>query len=375
MRIKLAIIADTHLDYSQWGHASRRKDFLYALSHTVDQMIAARVNAILHTGDLFNSNRPSSESVIGLQAIHERLIGAKTFMYVVPGNHDYTVPSWLELLRPSDVGGIQQIDNGRCVTVGDVVIKGYESMSRDQLVQRFADADMKGVDCLALHMLVKEYIGYPPPNALSVQDIPNGFQLVALGDIHVHDIRTRPCGGYIGYPGSTELCSTSEADEKFWLEVDFEDRKIKQMTKRAIKSRPVWRWDIKTEADVTTLIDGVDAKLEALRKTEVRNPIVVVKFPTTLADVLPRIRAKLNPDNFIILEDPEFVEVKVEGLTPEAQVVEDCTIDDVLRMLVPANDPLYGIASQLLNPDIDGKIAVNTYVEQRLKEIDAPTVA
>jgi DNA repair exonuclease SbcCD nuclease subunit len=369
MKTKLGWFSDTHLDYQQWGYNARRKDFAYAFSHTVDDMLAAGVQGILHTGDLFNSNRPSSESVKAIMPVHSVLVNARVPMYVVPGNHDYTVPSWLELLTPYPGTGIIQLDDGRIAEVGDIRIQGYETMDRDRLVKRFSEDKSEGVHVLMLHQLVKDFLDFPPPGSLEISAIHDKYELVALGDIHVHDLRRRPSGGWIGYPGSTEMCKRDESEHKYWVELDFEDGKLVKLTPHLIKSRPVWRWKVETEDDLAKYLDNVDAAINELRKVDTRAPIVVITFPTSLAGVLSRVRAKLNPDHYVIIEDPVYS--RPENSAGQIEVVEDCTVDDVLRQMIPADDRLYSVATQLLNPDVDAKLAVNQFVEDRLKALDA----
>lgn len=364
-------MSDNHLDYTQYGKIDRRKDFYFALAATVDDMIAAGVDAIINTGDMFNSNRPSSESVINLQHTHEILIGYKKMMYMVSGNHDYTVPPWTDILRPATAGGIRVVDNKGKFKIGPLTAVGYPTMARETLMQRFATDDLEGVDILMLHQLVKEFVGFPPVSALSIDDIPDKFQLVALGDVHVTDIRKRQSGNWIGYPGSTELNSESESEHKWWLCITVsEDGKIEDIVKHPIRSRPVWRWNVKTEDDLTKLLDGVDQAVLKLR--DKRMPIVIFHFPTTMENAIERVRNKLDPNQFIILEKPEYVPPAVETVKiQESQ--DDISVTDILKMCVPENAALFNIAAQLLNPDTDANFAMDQFVQQRLKELEVPT--
>ena len=68
-KINIGWVSDSHCDYQQFGSPMRRRDFAFGLYTAVKSMIAAKVSAIIHTGDLFNSSRPSAEAVRALQEL------------------------------------------------------------------------------------------------------------------------------------------------------------------------------------------------------------------------------------------------------------------------------------------------------------------
>jgi DNA repair exonuclease SbcCD nuclease subunit len=370
MKIIIGWCSDSHLDYNQYGKPQRRKDFSYSLMRTVDDMIEQGVDAIIHTGDIYNSNRPSSEAVQDIQHLHHLLVAKGKFFYLIRGDHDWCNPPWTDILIPNQRGGIVLIDAYPRIKVGDVTIKGYTKLSREALLKEFAEADLKDINILMLHQMVKEFIGFPSPTAISVDEIPDIFQLVAVGDIHIDDIRQRPMGGWIGYPGSTEMCSSSEDPKKVWRKLTFVDRELQKIEAVPIHSRPVLQWDVKTDADLTKYLDEFDQLEVVLKKVDPREPMIFVKFPTTMPGVLDRIKQKLDPEKYIIVPQPVYVESDSSGLpVPITDDGSEMTVQDILQLKVPKDDALFQIASQLLNPDIDAKVALNSFVEARLAPV------
>lgn len=95
-RVKLAHLADLHLGFRQFhrqtatGLNQREADVAHAFRSAVDQVIAARPDAIVVAGDLFHSVRPTNHSILfAFQQIHrlrEALPDAP--LVLIAGNHD-----------------------------------------------------------------------------------------------------------------------------------------------------------------------------------------------------------------------------------------------------------------------------------------------
>ena len=95
------------------------------------------------------------------------------------------------MLIPNPIGGFKLIDDAPRVSVDGINIKGYASMSRTALLERFTQDDLSNIHILMLHMPVVDFFGFAGSNAVSMADIPNTFPVIALGDLHMHDLRTR----------------------------------------------------------------------------------------------------------------------------------------------------------------------------------------
>ncbi len=94
--MKIAHLADLHLGFRQYhrqtpsGLNQREADVANAFRRAVDQVIAARPDAIIVAGDLFHSVRPTNHSILfafhQLQRLREELPAAP--LILIAGNHD-----------------------------------------------------------------------------------------------------------------------------------------------------------------------------------------------------------------------------------------------------------------------------------------------
>lgn len=360
-------LSDTHADQQMYNARNRKIDNLYAFKATLEDMVSQGVDFIVHTGDLFNSTRPSSESVQFVQGLHAWAGDKQLPILCITGNHDYcSNTQWLEVLATQPGGGGFQVIDNKTVDLGGLKVRGYPSMGRETLMKRFAEDTLEGVDILCLHQPVQDFVGFISGNMLNIADIPDKMH-VLLGDIHITDIRTRPSGYIIGYPGSTELCSASESEDKCWIKLAFDNGKLEKWERMAGHNRPVLRWQIETDDDLTKLLEDFDAVAETLQQRDSRTPMIFVRYPSNLSGVMPRIRQKLHPDDYIIIPQPVAV---LENGTLSTSSLDDepeVSILDLLQTQVPQSDGLYQVASQLLNPELDAKTALSSFVEERLK--------
>ena len=371
-KINIGWVSDSHCDYQQFGSPMRRRDFAFGLYTAVKSMIAAKVSAIIHTGDLFNSSRPSAEAVRALQELHRFLIDHKTFMYVNSGNHDWSETSWIEAVEPSGVGGLKCVDNAK-VRVGDVVIFGYPSMSKNDLIGRLAGDNLKDVTVLMLHQMVKDFVGYPTATAIAMDEIPAIFPVIAIGDLHIHDLRTRTnedgSTGLYGYPGSTELCSSTEDPVKRWVELKFEDGKLVNHQAHVFPTRPVVKYEIANAGDLEACVTAAQNLTIEVKAGKLVTPLVYVDFDTTIENVMTRMRQAMTGCDALIIPVPRHVPgvATARAATPAPEV--ELSIQDILQLQMPVSDAMFQITSQMWNPDVDPKMALSAFIEQRLKPV------
>jgi DNA repair exonuclease SbcCD nuclease subunit len=99
-RTRILHISDTHLGKRQYGSDIRREDFANAFDQAVAVAIERDVDAVIHTGDLFDDPVPSLPTVMraadALKPLEERGIP----FYGIVGNHERkNDEQWLDLLR------------------------------------------------------------------------------------------------------------------------------------------------------------------------------------------------------------------------------------------------------------------------------------
>lgn len=67
--MKFAHLADTHLGYRQFGLLEREKDFYEVFDKIIDKIIEEKVDFVIHSGDLFDSARPSPIALLAFKKV------------------------------------------------------------------------------------------------------------------------------------------------------------------------------------------------------------------------------------------------------------------------------------------------------------------
>jgi DNA repair protein SbcD/Mre11 len=356
--IKILHTADTHLRAAQYSRTSRGADFMAALERVVDMADKNNVDAILNSGDLLDTTRPTAETIRGLNRLNVRLVELGIPMFTISGNHDFTHPHWTEVL---DLGysdkGVICVDNKR-FKVGHLTIQAYPYMPKEALLETLENTEP--ADILMWHGAVQEFAGIKlGDKAISISEFPTGkFKLIALGDIHVHRQLTLSDGTLVAMPGSTELCKENEELDKF---VDLYTFKEGDISYEAIplETRKVVRAELNTE-------DEVQEFLKELREIpEDKEPLVFVKYNRELGGVQARV--------FSVV-DPKVCVVRCTPLPKTKQAKGESTTED---NLAPADfvsgflddDDLLSLATDLLQEDIHAVDRIDMFVEAYNEEV------
>lgn len=223
--VKILHVADTHIGTRQYGLAERRADFSQALFQVVELAIAEEVQAVIHSGDLFDNRNPSTEDLRdALQALLRLREAGAPFLAVV-GNHEQKRGvQWLDLFQslglafhlvsePYDLDGvpIYGLDYGGRREVGLPKLDGGVLVAH-QMLDR--------VD------LVRGELKFERLSA-------SGADVALLGDYHEH--RSWLEGGVlVTYPGSTERWRASERAPRGCSIIDLE---TKRLERRELRTR------------------------------------------------------------------------------------------------------------------------------------------
>ncbi|KXA92935.1 hypothetical protein AKJ41_03510 [candidate division MSBL1 archaeon SCGC-AAA259O05] len=81
-------LSDTHLGYRQYGLDGRFKDWGRATRQVIDYAVDHDVDAVIHSGDLFNSAKPGRDALLQATQIFEPLKERGIPFLVIKGNHD-----------------------------------------------------------------------------------------------------------------------------------------------------------------------------------------------------------------------------------------------------------------------------------------------
>ena len=147
---------------------------------------------VIHSGDLFDNNRPSTEALLAFQKALLRLNEAKIPIYAIAGNHDSILRKGA--LPPQvlfkDIGLKLISDNHPMYTEGPVLICGVRyvpsSQSRalksayDQL-SKMADKYLKSI--LVSHQGIDKWM-HEDTHEIELSQMPKNFDYYAMGHVH-----------------------------------------------------------------------------------------------------------------------------------------------------------------------------------------------
>ncbi len=274
-------VSDTHLGSMQYGLLSRAKDVYAAFGETIEIALRERVDFYIHSGDFFDSPNPPPEAYIvaykGLKKLRERNIR----VVAIAGQHDipkrYSV-SPLHILH--DLGLLD------LVAVSEATQKEFD-YGQNKMVfvaipysQRFSILKLQkpltktGKAVLVAHLLLKE-LGIPSEYAdISIKQLPEWFNYIALGDYHIKtEFRHGPC--YVVYPGATEVFRVNECCEKYVALVDLSIDYPKPEYIKLSSTRP---WIRITYSDFQKFVSELSSTLLEIKKKNLKQPIVFVEM-------------------------------------------------------------------------------------------------
>ena len=85
--VRIAHLADTHLGYKQYNLEEREKDIYDVLEEIGDKILEEHADIVIHSGDLFDSPRPTTQAYYAFKRFLKRLDGKVEF-FAVLGDHD-----------------------------------------------------------------------------------------------------------------------------------------------------------------------------------------------------------------------------------------------------------------------------------------------
>ena len=278
--MKFAHLADTHLGYRQFGLIEREKDFYEVFEKVIDKIIEEKVDFVIHSGDLFETARPSPIALLTFQKGLLKLKGSGIPMYAIAGNHDIvmrndSIPPQV-IFKKLGLKVISPINTN--YMHGDIFIAGlpfYPSSQIKNLKSKLTELSKKAANheksILVLHQGIDKYFGYN--FELEIGDLPDNFNYYALG--HIHNYVNDNFGkGKLVYPGSGEIWKINELKDyhengKGFVIVDMDNEK--PLVKRVKIDIP--REFIKRSLDYNDLESGVLGIKETIKDFD-KKPIL-----------------------------------------------------------------------------------------------------
>lgn len=237
-------VSDTHLGNRQYGSEVRKDDMAEAFDQAIEIAVDENVDAVIHTGDLFDSRTPSLPEVTRCIQTLRKLEEADVPFYGIVGNHDRKMDEqWLDLIH--ETGTAERLSREPTMIGGDVAIYGIDSVtkpswhSKEFTLEPPEDSD--AFTLLCMHQLLAP----PVPGSEdfmadhSTEEVLDrvGIDLdaLALGDYHKPEEDVVD-GVPVWYAGSTERCSLSEEEPRSVSLLEIEDGSIRRR-KRELDTR------------------------------------------------------------------------------------------------------------------------------------------
>ncbi len=222
--LHLLHVSDTHLGYRQYGLYERERDLYEAFQEVIDIAIHEHVDAVMHSGDFFDTTRPPMwalrHAIEALTRLKEQGIPVICIMgdHDIPKRRELPPLYFLEELGLLRIAGRLEHNKPLPLHVrargGSLVVYGifnHRGVRKEALREKLAHikpADETSI--LALHQTLREV---SPEYEITLYGLPRGFAYYALGHIHVH--KEFHVGSAMAvYPGSIEVLRVDELGER-----------------------------------------------------------------------------------------------------------------------------------------------------------------
>lgn len=380
--VKIAHIADCHLRSTQYGSRERGRAFFKGLMSAVKTAVEQEdVRAIICAGDLLDGPYPSAEIIADqLHSLNRYLREQNVPMLVINGNHDNTRVPWgeafLHYCKEQTTNGIVPLDgvetHYKCFRVCqkgnfncEATVCGTSFCQPEELRAWLAARKEQGLeaDILVWHGEVLEFIGYPKEDCINLSDFPEGmFKVVAMGDQHIHKYIKRESDGLIvAYPGSTEMCSSSEDSKKKMYVYTFENHELKDIKSVPFHTQPVQRFDIHTPED-----------LEKAYSEMQPGALVYVDYSPTVKGCLPRLKSFIDTHPETFLKARAIAEQKVTAVENQdyGQMQEVPPLHKFAWSTMSDTEKerrVSGMVRDVMDPSCDHREVIDKYCETALE--------
>jgi DNA repair exonuclease SbcCD nuclease subunit len=336
--MKIVHIADTHLGYSAYrkisenGFNQREEDVILSFLDAVDKILAMKPDVVLHSGDLFDSVRPTNRIVsIGIRELI-RIYKAGIPLVLISGNHETpkqlykgSIYSILEAL-PLDkkLFNIVYKDKYEAFSFDGLTVHAIPQCSDDEtfkteLKNIKLNPDTKNVLMLHAGVSGMREFSHGESNELLVDyDWLNRskFDYVALG--HYHGCVNVAKNTW--FSGSSERMSFNEVGQaKGFLEVDLaKETKINLIQ---VRTRPMIDMPAidASGKDSVILLDEIIALIEKEKPTGKIIRMTVKNIPQHVMNALDTKKIREAAKDAVHFE-PKYEKLNEEGILEEVKI-------------------------------------------------------
>ncbi|MDR0767956.1 MAG: exonuclease SbcCD subunit D [Methanosarcinales archaeon] len=295
--IRILHTGDTHLGSRQYHSDVRRRDFFDSFDQVIRDAIENEMDAVIHTGDLFDSRNPTIEDLIDTIAILTRLKKAGIPFLGIVGNHEIKQNTqWLDIFQTMGLakrlGGCPVIVEGKS---SQIRFYGIDNLSGPRLAAfdfsifetdpKCGGDGKKIYNVLMLHQLLEPVLTGQP---LSCDDftcsIPIQFDAVLLGDNHKYEC-IKHNGSWLTYAGSTERCSAAEVEPRAYNILTFDETEI-SITRRTIPTRDFVTIKVESDEQGEIKIEEIYSKIDSYSE-KINGAVVFVEFSGIKKTLIP----------------------------------------------------------------------------------------
>lgn len=354
--------SDSHLGFEQYGSVTRLADFASSLDEVLRVAISMKVDAVVDTGDTFDSPHPDPFSIRALRVFVESLAAAGIKFVGIVGNHNrheiqtkISGADWFtavsdRVIRPSAPETPIWLTNSSGEGIKIVCADWMPSADITDFLVRVP----AGVDALFMHQSCEHFLPSISRPEMVISQVDGLARYVGIGDVHVTKTVVTPKGTIVGSAGSTEMSKRNEDPGKYVFLVTFGDNPAPDVERVEIHTRGIVTFPTITMADqIPALIDTVRRRMAQGG----RAPMVVVSHDRSVSVEIQAARK--------IIED---MGVDIVRFTSESAVVEE----DVLATHVQSGSTLMtDVIKELFSEDsMERELALSLWeAPGRTKEI------
>ncbi len=276
--------ADIHLD-SKMGklpreEAKRRRDEIVdTFKNMIDFASREGVDAILISGDLFDTNNVSN--------LYQNLVkdvivsNPHILFFYLKGNHDNN--SFLSCLDEIPENLMLFDEDWTSYDLGNgIVITGIElTPDNSRVMSDSLLLEAEKLNIVMLHGQDSQYRSGDKAEVIAISDLKNkGIDYLALGHVHARKIEALDSRGKYCYPGCLEGRGFDECGEKGFMLLDIDEDSLRitpsfvPFARRTIYELPVDVRGAKTSYDAERIIDGYISDSDLSKDSLVRLVLV-----------------------------------------------------------------------------------------------------
>jgi DNA repair protein SbcD/Mre11 len=236
--MQILFLSDTHLGYDaplrpQIERRRRGDDFYENYFTALKPAFDAKVDLVVHGGDMFFRSKVHPSIVEKAFAPLLRIADQGIPVIIVPGNHERSnIPQSLLERHPGIIVFHQPKTHIFSLRGHRIAIAGFanirqdpRSLFKDELLKTGWNSGSADVRLLCMHQAVEgaqvgvqNFTFRSGADVIRGSDIPSGLHAVLSGHIHRHQVLTQDLEGRklaapVFYPGSTERTSFAEREE------------------------------------------------------------------------------------------------------------------------------------------------------------------